>query len=189
MQASTSVRTFGTGATRNTDTDKLDYEGFLSPTVLRAFAEYMHTHRRQADGTLRPADNWQKGIPFEVYMKSLSRHFMDLWSLHRGVPVTNPETGQPVEMLEALMACLFNIQGYAFELLRAEGAAAFTGITNLGAGDSEDTCPDGDHRVSEPHLASCYAAAAKKAAGAAAPTVALRLPLPPTVPTPATGRA
>lgn len=157
-----SVRTFATGATRNTDTTKLDFEGFLHPLVLRRFAEYMHTHRLQSDGRLRAADNWQRGIPADVYMKSLFRHFMDVWSLHRGVSVTSPETGEPVEVIEALMACLFNVQGLAFELLREEQSAVPTGITNLSTGDSEDTCPDGDHRVNQPHLATCYAAAARR---------------------------
>lgn len=114
------IRTFQTGATRNTDNDKLDYEGFLHPTVLRAFAEYMHTHRLQADGSMRSADNWQKGIPREVYMSSLWRHFMDLWSLHRGVPATSPESGEPVDQIEATMACLFNVMGYAYELLKEQ---------------------------------------------------------------------
>jgi hypothetical protein len=39
-----------TGATRNLDEDKLDYEGFLSPYVLRRFAAYMHEHRKTPDG-------------------------------------------------------------------------------------------------------------------------------------------
>jgi hypothetical protein len=61
------MRNFTTGATRNSDVNKLDYEGFLSPVVLEEFAIYMQTHRKQADGKLRESDNWQKGIPKEVY--------------------------------------------------------------------------------------------------------------------------
>lgn len=107
------VRAFDSGATRDTDDGKLDYEGFLSPAVLKAFAQYMHTHRVQSDGSLRSADNWQKGMPREVYMSSMFRHFMDVWQAHRGLPIDVPH-------LEALMALLFNVQGYAFELLRAQ---------------------------------------------------------------------
>ena len=33
------MRTFATGATRDTEVEKLDYEGFLSPVVLKAYAE------------------------------------------------------------------------------------------------------------------------------------------------------
>jgi len=35
------VRTFDTGATRDTEDGKLDYEGFLSGRVLKRYAEYM----------------------------------------------------------------------------------------------------------------------------------------------------
>jgi hypothetical protein len=114
------MRTFNTGATRNTDTAKLDYEGFLSPVVLRKYAEYMHTHRRQADGTLRSADNWQKGIPKDVYMSSMWRHFMDAWMTHRGYVVNSPEDDHVVGMEEALMALLFNVMGMAHETLKGK---------------------------------------------------------------------
>ena len=109
------MRTFETGATRDGDTTKLDYEGFLSPAVLRRFAEYMHKHRIQPDGELRASDNWQKGIPFEAYMKSLFRHFMDVWSMWR-----DRENGYIGTALfeEALCAMLFNVQGLLFEALR-----------------------------------------------------------------------
>src|SRR5580698_7792736 len=62
-------RTFETGATRNLDASKYDYEGFLSPLVMERFGQYMHKHRVQADGSLRDSDNWQKGIPLQAYMK------------------------------------------------------------------------------------------------------------------------
>ena len=104
------MRTFDTGATRDTETGKLDYEGFLSPLVLERFAEYMNKHRVQADGTLRDSDNWQKGIPKEAYMKSGWRHFMDWWKEHRG-----HESREGLE--EALCAVIFNAQGYLHEVL------------------------------------------------------------------------
>lgn len=113
------VRTFTTGATRDTEENKFDYEGFLSPQVVRRFGAYMHKHRVQADGKLRDSDNWQKGMPFDAYMKSLFRHFMDAWSLHRGLPITDPD-GEAVTLEDALCACLFNIQGYLHELLREQ---------------------------------------------------------------------
>ena len=64
------VRTFDSGATRSDEPDRLDYEGFLSPLVLERYAQYMHEHRKRADGTLRSSDNWQRGIPRDEYMKS-----------------------------------------------------------------------------------------------------------------------
>lgn len=105
------MRKFKTGATRDEDKEKIDPEGFLSPVVLKAFCEYMHGHRKQADGKLRESDNWQKGIPKDVYMKSLWRHFLDLWLEHRG-----EKSREGVE--DALCGILFNAMGYFHEYLK-----------------------------------------------------------------------
>ena len=98
------MRTFSTGATRNNDSDSLDYEGFLSPVVLERYAEYMHKNRKQSDGSMRDSDNWQKGMPLDSFMKSMWRHFMDVWKSHRGLPSL-------VTKQEALCALLFNVMG------------------------------------------------------------------------------
>lgn len=106
-----SKRTFDTGATRDTEDGKLDYEGFLSPLVLRRYAEYLDANRAMADGSLRDSDNWQQGIPSDVYMKSAWRHFMDVWAWHRSsIKVSDIEA--------ALCAVLFNIMGYLHEVLK-----------------------------------------------------------------------
>ena len=110
-QPPSKIRTFESGATRDTDEGKYDYEGFLSPLVLERYAEYMHKHRVQADGKLREADNWQKGIPKDAYMKSAFRHFMDWWKEHRGL-----KSREGIE--DALMALLFNVMGYAHAILK-----------------------------------------------------------------------
>jgi len=108
------VRVFDTGATRDTDEGKYDYEGFLSPEVLQCFAGYMHRNRIQSDGSARDGDNWQNGIPKSVYMKSGFRHFMDWWLVHR-----NPQ--HPDEYVqEALCALLFNVMGYLHEHLKGK---------------------------------------------------------------------
>ncbi len=104
------MRHFDTGATRDTDEGKLDYEGFLSPIVLKRFAEYMHEHRKQADGNLRASDNWQKGIPVSAYMKSMWRHFADVWLAYRGEAI-------PGTYEDALCALLFNTMGILHERL------------------------------------------------------------------------
>ena len=110
-------RTFDSGAIRDTDQDKPRYGGFISPAVWAVFGEYMHKNRKMADGTLRAADNWQKGIPVEEYIESLLRHVMDVWLWLRG----NPEfTEGGYE--EALCAVLFNAQGLLFEYLVETGA-------------------------------------------------------------------
>jgi hypothetical protein len=104
-------RQFESGAYRDTDEDKFDYEGFLSPFVLERYAEYMNKHRMQSNGELRDSDNWQKGIPKYVYIKSGWRHFFDWWKEHRGIP-----TKEGIE--DALCALMFNVMGYLHELLK-----------------------------------------------------------------------
>lgn len=105
------MRQFDTGATRDIDTDKLDYEGFLSPLVLEAYAIYMSSMRVQADGSVRDSDNWQKGIPMDVYMKSMWRHFFEVWRWHRGVMVGCFHS--------LICGLLFNVMGYYHEWLKA----------------------------------------------------------------------
>ncbi len=114
------MREFNTGATRDSDTNKNDYEGFLSPIVLERFGDYMTKHRVQADGTLRASDNWQKGIPRDAYIKSLWRHFLDLWFLHRGYFRFDKQRNENITKQEALCAIMFNIMGYLHEELKDE---------------------------------------------------------------------
>ncbi len=109
------IRTFTSGATRDTDDSKLDYEGFLSPLVLECFAEYMQDNQTQSDGSKRSSDNWQNGIPKSAYMKSNFRHFMDLWKEHRGIKTKEG-------LKKALCGILFNTNGYLFEILKEERA-------------------------------------------------------------------
>ncbi len=111
---------FETGATRNSSDHKIDPEGFLSPRVIQAFSEYMNSHRVQADGSVRSSDNWQKGITMESYMKSMWRHFLDIWSIHRGIARFD-DTGKEISLEEALCATLFNIQGMLHEELKRKG--------------------------------------------------------------------
>ena len=105
------MRKFESGATRNNDEENLDYEGFLSPLTLERYAEYMHLHRKQADGEMRDSDNWQNGIPQTSYMKSMWRHFFDVWKIHRGYSCGVSEQ-------EALCALLFNVMGMLHEVLK-----------------------------------------------------------------------
>ena len=104
------IRVFSTGATRDTDENKLDYEGFLSPLVIKRFAEYMQENRKQSDGSMRDSDNWQKGIPITVYMKSMFRHFMETWASYREGDMKKTEV--------ALCALMFNVQGFLHELIK-----------------------------------------------------------------------
>jgi len=109
-----SVRVFETGATRDTDEDKHDFEGFISPLVVARFGEYMHKNRHLANGQVRDSDNWQAGIPLATYMKSGWRHFFDWWLGHR-----NFKAREGIE--DALCGLLFNLQGYLHETLKKRG--------------------------------------------------------------------
>lgn len=106
------TETFATGATRQSDVDKVDYEGFLSPFALEAFGRYMHFNRELEDGSQRASDNWQQGIPQHRYMKSLWRHVLDVWHWHRATSRCK-ET-----IVWALCGVIFNAQGYLHELLK-----------------------------------------------------------------------
>lgn len=124
------MQTFATGATRSDDSNKPDFEGFLSPLVIADYGMYMQEHRTQDDGTVRASDNWQRGMPFHKYLKSLWRHLLQLWLLHRGHTAdTHPflqekRAGKvvPVTVRTALAGILFNTQGYYHEYLMDRNA-------------------------------------------------------------------
>ena len=118
------TRTFDSGASRNSSENKLDFEGFLSPLVLRRYAEYLHSHRALEDGTTRDSDNWQRGMPLTVYMKSLWRHFMGAWSQHRGWKSDD-------SMEVALCGIIFNASGYLHEVLKEKQETTEEGDTWL----------------------------------------------------------
>ena len=107
------IRKFSTGATRDTAQNKLDFEGFESPIVWKSYAQYLNKHRKTADGSLRESDNWQKLFGekhYDVCMKSMLRHVVDVWMQHRGF-----EGEQALE--DDLNAIIFNCKAYLFKLL------------------------------------------------------------------------
>jgi hypothetical protein len=110
------VRVFSTGATRSPLGDKLQYEGYLNPLVLKRYAEYMKKHQVQSDGTERSADNWQRSIPLESLMDSGWRHFEDWWMYHRGYTA---EMAEDIE--EALCAVMFNTMAYLKQVMEQRG--------------------------------------------------------------------
>lgn len=117
------MQEFSSGATRSSSEGKNDYEGFLSPLVIKGFGDYMRRHQVQADGKLRESDNWQKGMPMASYLKSAWRHFFTLWCLWRGWPVEPEQVGTEKvtpTMLDAIFATMFNLQGLAHELMKQE---------------------------------------------------------------------
>lgn len=116
------IRKFETGATRDTDIGKNDYEGFLSPLVIERFGNYMTKHRIQADGSLRDSDNWQRGFGigekhFQTCIKSMWRHFLDVWFIHRGYTRVDKQRNEDITIDEALCALLFNVMAYLHQYL------------------------------------------------------------------------
>lgn len=112
------IKQYDTGATRDTDEGKNDYEGFLNPLVIKTFGDYMSKHRKQSDGKLRASDNWQKHFGekhYDVCMQSLWRHFMDMWLFHRGY------IGRDT-MEDAIMGIMFNVMAYAHKYLEEKNA-------------------------------------------------------------------
>lgn len=115
------VRRFDSGATRDGEVGKADYEGFLSPEVLVEFGKYMDKNRHLADGSVRDSDNWQQmfGPTPEAHctvcMKSLLRHVIDLWLFHR-----DKKGRDTIE--DALGGLLFNTMAYWFGLIRKREA-------------------------------------------------------------------
>lgn len=108
------VRSFSTGATRSSSEGKPDYEGYFSPLVFERYGQFMLKHQVQPDGTYRPSDNWQKGIPIAEYLKSLFRHFVSAWTKHRGWNLD----AKPEDFEDDLCAIIFNASGYLHEYLR-----------------------------------------------------------------------
>jgi hypothetical protein len=111
---STTNRTWNTGANRNKDEDKYDYEGFINPLVFEAYGKYMHKHRHLADGTMRDSDNWQNLFGDEhikVCTKSLIRHTHDVWMENRGY-----DSRDGID--EALGGIIFNAMAIWFKILK-----------------------------------------------------------------------
>ena len=104
-------------AYRDTSNNKLDFEGFLSPIVLERYGQYLHKHRVQSNGKIRDSDNWQLGLGIKTYQKSLVRHLFQAWGVWRGYKIKD-DKGELVDLEEALLAVMFNAQGYLFELLK-----------------------------------------------------------------------
>jgi hypothetical protein len=108
------LRTFITGATRDTAENKHEPWGFTSALVEQRFCEYMNHHRIQSDGKLRESDNWKKGIPLDAYKHSLSRHIQDLRLHLEGFPSQAREDS----LEEVLCSMLFNVQGMLHEMIK-----------------------------------------------------------------------
>ena len=114
----TSIRTFDTGATRDTVQGKLSYVRILSPIVLRRYVEYMNFHAKQSDGTMREPDNWKSGFPIETYLDSLGRHLVAVWLLQQDF--TETDNHGSVTLEDSLCGIIFNAMGWLHEILKTK---------------------------------------------------------------------
>ncbi len=112
------IRTFETGAKRDTAEGKLDYMKALCPLVLRRYVQYLDKHRLMPDGSMRDFNNWKQGIPREVWHSSKGRHFFADWLLEEGYGVSDNHGS--VDEEDALCGELFNAMGKLREILRAK---------------------------------------------------------------------
>lgn len=112
--------------------------------MLKRYAEYMHAHRVQADGAMRASDNWQKGIPQDQYRKSGWRHWVDVWTIHRGWRAFDPKDGHEITLTEALCGVLFNASGLLHEHLKSKDPCSHCQYRDSGCdlGLSPDICGD-----------------------------------------------
>ena len=108
---------------------RLALVGGISPLALEVFGRYMHSHRRQADGTLRASNNWKKGIPIPAYASSLLRHVHQVHLIHNGYEARDYDTGEVVSLEDALCGVFFNAMGWLHELKKTEQGIPTNGTT------------------------------------------------------------
>ena len=112
------IRTFDTGAIRDTVDGKLNYIRTLSPLVMERYVKYIGEHRVQPDGSLRDWGNWKKGVPQEVYLEGQDRHHRAVWKLIQGYPAF--DNHGPVTLQDSLCGVLFNAIGMLHDILEEE---------------------------------------------------------------------
>jgi hypothetical protein len=103
-----SVRTFKTGAIRDTEDGKLDFIETISWTAFARYAKYM-TGKKQKYGS----GNFKKGIDIDAYERSLLRH------IHKYL-VNKYEGGDEEKGEDHLSAIIFNTFGIMHEEERNE---------------------------------------------------------------------
>ncbi len=112
------IRTFETGASRDTNEGKIEYARHLSPEAIKAFCEYMHKHRKLPDGTLRDPDNWKKGFPKQSLVDSMFRHQMEIWLLHEKRKTKKLTDKENQDLKDALHGVWFNCMVYIHQELK-----------------------------------------------------------------------
>ena len=110
------IRKFESGASRDTNENKLEIARFLSPEVLERFCEYMNHHRTMRDGSLREPDNWKNlfGENHEqVCLDSMARHFFAYWK-------NCYTTKDNAQKEEELCGIIFNAMASLYAILKVD---------------------------------------------------------------------
>lgn len=144
------MRTFGTGATRDTVEGKLSYVKGLSPIVDRGYLEYLDKHRRLSDNSMREFDNWKNGMPQDVYLESLDRHERAVWLICHGYKAFD-NRGE-VTLKDSLYGVLFNTIGMLHQILDKEVEKVKVGGD---ASTSTDLCPACKKAIAEAKDGDC----------------------------------
>lgn len=97
------VRTFVTGAIRDSEENKEDYTETISWTAFKRYSEYM-TSKKKVYGS----GNFKKGIDISSYERSLLRHISKYM-------INKYEGGNLEKDQDHLSACVFNIFGIMHE--------------------------------------------------------------------------
>jgi len=141
------MRTFDSGATRDTVEDKLSYVKALDPAVLTRYVEYLGKHRTMPDGSTRDWDNWKKGIPPETCLDSEGRHFLADWLMAEGYVAT--DNHGVVDEEDTLCAIMFNAMCRLRVLLQKRGymRRSTTNPTRLLPAKAESLLHDTDRHI------------------------------------------
>ena len=97
------IRTFKSGAVRDSENDKEDYVETLAWRSLKRYAKYM-TSKKSKYGR----GNFKKGIDIESYERSLVRHLQKYFE-------NKYEQGQVEKNEDHLSGMVFNIFGIMYE--------------------------------------------------------------------------
>lgn len=97
------MRKFKSGAVRDSEIGKENLIEGISWLALKRFAKYMDKNALKYG-----RGNWKKGIPIDVYITSMARHFQKFLS--------EWEYGVCVEESDHLSGIFFNLQGIMHEL-------------------------------------------------------------------------
>jgi hypothetical protein len=106
------IRSFSTGAIRDSEEGKEDYIETISWSAFKRFAKYM-TGKKKKYGE----GNFKKGMPIDAYERSLMRHIQKYLE-------NKYEDGNSEKEEDHLAAAWFNIQGIMHEEERAKKDSA-----------------------------------------------------------------